>query len=95
MVLCFVEVVPGGYAIGRQCGLSQFYEVCLFFLFNLLLSQRYNFTSLIFAVLLWGSEVANSKTEIHITNTAVEVGMQRNIFAMSLLLNARVTLLRP
>ena len=37
---------------------------------------------------------ANSKTEIHLTNTAVEVGMQCHIYAMSLLLNARVTLLR-
>ena len=49
---------------------------------------------MIFTVPLWGSEVANSKTEIHPTNTAVEVGMQRHIYAMSLLLNARVTLLR-
>ena len=41
---------------------------------------------MIFTVPLWGSEVANSKTEIHLTNTAVEVGMQRHIYAMSLLL---------
>ena len=40
---------------------------------------------MIFTVPLWGSEVANSKTEIHLTNTAVEVGMQRHIYAMSLL----------
>ena len=26
MVLCFVEVVSGGYAMGRQCGLSQFFR---------------------------------------------------------------------
>ena len=66
MALCFVEVVSGGYAMGRQCGLSQFYQVCLCFLFNLLLlSQMYDFTSMIFTVPLWGSEVANSKTEIH------------------------------
>ena len=50
--------------------------------------------SMIFTVPLWGSEVANSKTEIHVTNTAVDVGMQRHIYAMSLLLSARVTLLR-
>ena len=80
--------------MGRQCGLSQFYQVCLCFFFNLLLSQMYDFTSMIFTVPLWGSEVTNSKTEIHFTNTAVEVGMQRHIYAMSLLLNARVTLLR-
>ena len=80
--------------MGRQCGLSLFYQACLCFFFNLFLSQMYDFTSMIFAVLLWGSEVANSKTEIHLTNTAVEVGMQRRINAMSLLLNARVTLLR-
>ena len=58
------------------------------------MSQMYDFTSMIFTVPLWGSEVANSKTEIHLTNTSVEVGMQRHIYAMSLLLNARVTLLR-
>ena len=80
--------------MGRQCGLSQFYQVCLCFFFNLLLSQMYDFTSMIFTVPLWGSEVANSKTEMHLTNTAVEVGMQRHLNAMSLLLNARVTLHR-
>ena len=81
--------------MGQQCGLSQFYQVCLCFFFNLLSSQMYDFTSMIFTVPLWGSEVANSKTEIHLTHTAVEVGMQRHIYAMSLLLlNARVTLLR-
>ena len=40
----------------------------------------------------WGSEVANSKTEIHLTNTAGEVGMRCYTYAMSLLLNLRVTL---
>ena len=55
MVLCFVEVVSGGYAMGRQCGLPQFYQVCLCFLFNLLLSQMYDFTPMIFTVPLWGS----------------------------------------
>ena len=54
----------------------------------------YHFTPINFTVPLWGSEVANSKTEIHLTNTAGEVGMQCHIYAMSLLLNARVTLLR-
>ena len=29
----------------------------------------YDFTPTIFTVPMWGSEVANSKTEIHITNT--------------------------
>ena len=53
--------------MGRQCGLSQFYQVFLCFLFNLLLSQMYDFTSMIFTVPLRGSEVANSKTEIHLT----------------------------
>ena len=71
-----------------------FYQVCLCFLFNLLLSQMYDLTSMTFTVPLWGSEVANSKTEIYLTNTAVEVGMRRHIYAMSLLLNARVTLHR-
>ena len=59
--------------------------------FQVIISQMYDFTSMIFTVPLWGSEVANSKTEIHLTNTAVEVGMQRDIYAMSLLLKARVT----
>ena len=49
--------------MGRQCGLSQFYQVCLCFLFNLLLSQKYDLTSMIFTVPLWGSEVTNSKTD--------------------------------
>ena len=61
---------------------------------ELLLSQMCNFTPMIFTVQLWGSEVANSKTEIHLTNTAGEVSMRCHIYAMSLLLNARVTLLR-
>ena len=43
---------------------------------------------------MWGSEVANSKTEINLTNTAGEVGMRCHIYAMSPLMNARVTLLR-
>ena len=80
--------------MGRQGGLSQFYQVCMCFLFNILLYQMYDFTSMIFTVPLWGSEVANSRTEIHLTNTAVEVGMQRHVYAMSLLLKARVTSLR-
>ena len=80
--------------MGRQYGLPRFYQVCLCFFFNILLSQMYVFTPMIFTVPLWGSEVANSKTEIHLTNTPVEVGMQCHIYAMSLLLNARVTLLR-
>ena len=42
---------------------------------------------MIFTLPLWSSDVANSKTEIHLTNTAVEVGMQRHIYAMSPLLN--------
>ena len=43
---------------------------------------------------MWGSEVANSKTETHVTKTAGEVGMRCHIYAMSSLLNATVTLLR-
>ena len=78
----------------RVCDGSAVYHICLCFLFNLLLSQMCDFTSMIFTVPLWGSEVANSKTEMHHTNTAVEVGMQRRIYAMSLLLKARVTSLR-
>ena len=35
---------------------------------------------MIFTVPLWGSEVANSKTEIHLTNTAGEVGMRCHIY---------------
>ena len=94
MVVCFVEVVSGGHAIGRQCGLPQLEGICLCFRFNLLLSQMYDFTPMIFTVPLWGFEVANSKTEIHLTSTAGEVGMRCHIYAMSPLLNARVTLLR-
>ena len=71
MVLCFVEVVSGGYAMGRQCITS----VCASFSTYYCLKMC-DFTSMIFTVPLWGSEVANSKTEIHLTNTAVEVGMQ-------------------
>ena len=52
----------------RICDGSAVYHVCLCFLFNLLLSQMCDFTSMIFTVPLWGSEVANSKTEIHLTN---------------------------
>ena len=83
----------------RVCDGSAVWFIAIFtglpcFLLNLLLSEMYDFTSMIFTVPLWGSEVANSKTEIHLTNTAVEVGMQRHIYAISLLLNARVTLLR-
>ena len=33
----------------------------------------YNFTPIIINVPIWGSEVANSKTEIHVTNTAIEL----------------------
>ena len=33
----------------------------------------YDFTPMIFTVPMWGSEVAISKTEIHLTNTASEV----------------------
>ena len=39
---------------------------------------------MVFTVPLGGSEVANSKTEIHVTNTAGEVGMRCHIYAMSL-----------
>ena len=33
----------------------------------------YDFTPMVFTVPMWGSEVANSKTEIHLTNTPIEV----------------------
>ena len=79
--------------MGQQCGLTQFHQICLCFLFNILLSQMYDFTPIIFTVPLWGFEVANSQTEIHLTNTAGGVGMQCHIYAMSLLI-ARVTFLR-
>ena len=82
MVLCFVEVVSGGYAMGRQYGLPLFQQICLCFLFKLLLSQMYDFTPMIFTAPLWGSEVANSKTEIHLTNTAGEVGMRYHILSI-------------
>ena len=49
---------------------------------------------MIFTLPMWGSEVPDSETEIHLTNTAGEVGMRYHIYAMSPLLNARVTLLR-
>ena len=54
-------------------------SACLCFLFNLLLSQMCDFAPMTFTVPLWGSEVANSKTEILFTNTAGEVGMQCHI----------------
>ena len=78
----------------RVCDGSAVYHVCLCFLFNLLLSQMSDFMPMILTVPLWGSEVANSKTDIHLTNTAGEVGMRCHIYAMLLLLNTRVTLLR-
>ena len=56
--------------------------------------MMYDFTTMVFTVPMWGSEDANSKTEIHITNTAGEVGMLCHMYAMSPLLNARVTVLR-
>ena len=37
----------------------------------------YDFTPMIFTVPMWGSEVANSKTDIHVTNTASEVIMSK------------------
>ena len=47
--------------------------ICLYLLFTLILSHVYDFTAMIFTVPMWGSEVANSKTKIHITNTRSEV----------------------
>ena len=41
----------------------------------------YDFTPMIFTLPMWGSEVANFKTEIHLTNTAGEVGMRCHIYA--------------
>ena len=43
------------------------------FLFKLLWCQMYDFTPMIFAVPIWGSEATNFKTEIHLINTASEV----------------------
>ena len=54
----------------------------------------HDLTPTIFTVPMWGAEVANSKTEVHLTNRAGEVGMRCDIYAMSPLLNARATLLR-
>ena len=45
----------------------------LYFPFKLLLSQMYDLTTMFFTVPMWGSEVATSKAEIHLTNTASEV----------------------
>ena len=61
------------YVIGWLCGLPQSWHICLYLLFTLLLSQIYDCTLVIFAVPMWGSEFANSKTEIHLTNTPSEV----------------------
>ena len=40
---------------------------------SILLSHMYDFTPMVFTVPMWGSEFANSKTEIHLTNTPIEV----------------------
>ena len=39
----------------------------------------YDFTRTIFTVPMWGTEVANSKTEIHLTNTTSEVMQACNV----------------
>ena len=41
--------------------------------FQIIFSQTYDFTTRIFNVPMWSSEVANFKTEIHLTNAASEV----------------------
>ena len=57
-----------------QTVLPQFQHICLYLLFTLLLlSHVYDFTPMLFTVPMWGSEVANSKTEIHLTNTPCEM----------------------
>ena len=43
------------------------------------ISYMYDYTPMIFTVSTWDSEVANSKTEIHITNTAGEVVWSCNV----------------
>ena len=48
---------------------SKYRSNCLYSLFPLFLAQMYDLTPMIFTVPMWGSEVTNSKTEIHITNT--------------------------
>ena len=61
--------------MGRQCGLPQCDQIFLCFLFIIIVSNV-RFHANDFTVPLWGSEVANSKTEIHLTNTAGEVSMR-------------------
>ena len=39
----------------------------------------YDYTPVVFTVPMWGSEVVNSKTEIHITNAAGEVMWSCNV----------------
>ena len=41
--------------------------------FHITIVSQHVFTPMVFAVSTWGSEVANSKTEIHLTNTPSEV----------------------
>ena len=43
----------------------------------------YDFSPIIFILPMWGSEVANSDTEIHLANTSGEVGMRCHTYAMS------------
>ena len=49
---------------------------------------------MMFTVPMCGPEVANSKIEMHLTNTAGEVGMRCYIYATSPHLNVRANLLR-
>ena len=75
------------YVIRWWCGLPQFLHniyseyrlyiyiyisVCISFS-HFFLSHIFDYTPTIFAVPMWGSEVANSKKEIHLTNTPSEV----------------------
>ena len=53
--------------------------LCLYSLSPSLLAQMYDFTPMIFTVPMWGSEVAYSKTEIHLTNTTSEVMWACNV----------------
>ena len=43
------------------------------------MAQMYDFTPMIFTVPMWGSEVANYKAEVHLTNTTSGVMRACNV----------------
>ena len=74
-ILTYLPVLPFQTIIIKikihsSCEIEHFVGYCR------LLSQMNDFMPMIFTVPMWGSEVANSKAEIHLTNTASEVGMR-------------------